>query len=106
MRRADVTKRLEPREIALRHRGGLVDSLAPQLRTIPPSALRRIRLDNAALLAHRLYNTDLDLFDTVWVKENGDLRTTIQRIIKLAKSNPKHPFDALRRWVAAARAGS
>ncbi len=89
-----------------RARRALVDSLGPQLKTIPPRALARIRLDNAALLAHRLYNTDLDLFDQVWVKEHGNLRATVQRIIELAKSDPKHPFDPLRRWVTAAPAGS
>lgn len=89
-----------------RARRALVDSLAPQLRTIPPNALGRIRLDNAALLAHRLYNTDLDLFDAVWVKEHGNLRATVERIIELAKRDPKHPFDALRAWAVAARGGS
>ncbi|HTJ22565.1 MAG TPA: aminopeptidase [Gemmatimonadaceae bacterium] len=88
-----------------RARRALVDSLGPQLKTIPPQALGRIRLDNAALLAHRLYNTDLDLFDAVWVKENGNLRATVQRIIELAKRDRKHPFEPLRAWVASARAG-
>ena len=75
--------------------------LGPQLRLIDPRALARIRLDNAALLAHRIYNTDLDVFDQVWVKENGDLKKTIARIIELAKSRPKDPFGAMRDWVAA-----
>ena len=89
-----------------RARRALVDTLGPRLKTIPSRALGRIRLDNAALLAHRLYNTDLDLFDQVWVKEQGDLRASVQRIIDLAKSDPKHPFDAIRAWVTAARAGA
>jgi hypothetical protein len=45
----------------------------------------------------------LDLFDEVWVQENGQLRATVQRIIELAKTNPKHPFDPLRAWVAGGR---
>ena len=48
-------------------RHDLVTTLGPQLRTIPATALSRVRLDNAALLAHRIYNTNLDLFDRVWV---------------------------------------
>ena len=63
------------------------------------AALERVRLDNAALLAHRIYDTDLDLFDEVWWKEQGDLRRTVARIIELAKSRPKDPFGALRDWV-------
>jgi predicted aminopeptidase len=75
--------------------------LGPQLKNINPRALERIRLDNAALLAHRLYNTDLDVFDQVWAKENGDLKKTIARIIELAKSNPDDPFKAMTDWVSA-----
>ena len=47
--------------IYARARRELVDRLGPQLRTIGPRALERMRLDNAALLAHRIYDTDLDL---------------------------------------------
>jgi hypothetical protein len=58
-----------------------------------------MRLDNAALMARRIYLTDLDLFDGVWVREGQDLKKTINRIIALAKSKPKDPFGALREWV-------
>lgn len=81
----------------------LVDSLGPRLRTIPARALERIRLDNAALLARRIYLTDLDLFDAVWVREGGDLRPTISRIIALAKSDPDDPYAALRKWLVDGR---
>lgn len=77
-----------------------VTVLGPQLKNVNPVALERIRLDNAALLAHRIYDTDLDVFDQVWVKENGDLKKTIARIIELAKSRPEDPFGAMKAWVA------
>ena len=79
----------------------LVTTIGPTLRTIPAPALARIRLDNAALLAHRIYNTDLDLFDAVWARERGDLRKTIARIIELAKGRPAEPFGAMRAWLKA-----
>ena len=85
-----------------RARRELVDSLGPQFRTISPRALERVRLDNAALLAHRIYDTDLDVFDEVWAAERGNLRKTVLRIISLAKSRPKDPFGALRDSVKAA----
>jgi hypothetical protein len=78
--------------------------LGRQLHTIGPRVLERMRLDNAALMARRIYLTDLDLFDAVWVRENQDLRKTITRLIELAKSKPKDPFGALRAWVAKTRA--
>lgn len=78
----------------------LVEVLGPQLHTIGPRVLERMRLDNAALMARRIYLTDLDLFDAVWAREGQDLKKTINRIIALAKSKPKDPFGALREWVA------
>jgi predicted aminopeptidase len=96
----DSLARLAARDtLYARARRQLVDSVGPQLHTIPAPALQRVRLDNAALLAHRLYNTDLDLFDQVWVRQNGDLRRTIQLVIDLAKLNSKDPFAGIRVWV-------
>jgi predicted aminopeptidase len=96
----DSLARLAARDTAYgRARRELVDELGPQFRTIGPRTLERIRLDNAALLAHRLYATDLDLFDAVWLRTNRDLRGAIQQIIILAKSKPDDPFSALRAWV-------
>src|SRR5206468_183372 len=83
-----------------RARVELVHVIGPQLRTISPRALERMRLDNAALMARRIYLTDLDLFDALWAREGQDLRKTIERIIELAKSKPKDPFGTLRAWIA------
>jgi predicted aminopeptidase len=94
---SDSAARLVARDsLYARARERLVSDIGPQLKTINPRALQRLRLDNAALLAHRIYSTDLDLFDTVWATQNGDLRATIARVIQLAKSRPKDPFGALR----------
>lgn len=96
----DSLARLAARDTLYAHaRRQLVDEMGPRLRTIGPRVLERIRLDNAALLAHRLYATDLVLFDEIWVKEHGDLRRTVPQIIELAKSRPKDPFGALRDWM-------
>jgi predicted aminopeptidase len=95
----DSLARIAARDTLYAHaRRDLVTTLGPHLRTVPLAALDRVRLDNAALLAHRIYNTDLDLFDRVWVHENGDLRRAISRIIDLAKSKPDDPFGAIRSW--------
>ncbi len=94
---SDSSARLLARDsIYVRARRQLVMEIGPQLKTISTRALERLRLDNAALLAHRIYSTDLDLFDAVWAAERGDLRATIARLIALAKSRPKDPFGALR----------
>jgi len=98
---AHVRERIAARDTVYRHaRTELVEVLGPQLHTIGPRVLERMRLDNAALMARRIYLTDLDLFDAVWMRDGQDLKKTIARIIALAKSKPKDPFGALREWVA------
>ena len=95
-----VRQRIAARDTVYRAaRTELVEVLGPQLRTIGPRVLERMRLDNAALMARRIYLTDLDLFDAIWVRQGADLTKTITKIIDLAKSKPKDPFGALREWV-------
>ena len=80
----------------------LVHRLGPQLRTVAPRYLERVRLDNAALLARRIYLTDLELFDSVWVRERRNTRNAIHRIIALARADTADaPYEALRRWLSA-----
>ena len=73
--------------------------IKPRVRTIPPGALDRIRIDNAALLARRVYSTELELFDAVWRAERMDLRRTIARVTALAE-DADDPFMALRDWLS------
>jgi predicted aminopeptidase len=80
-------------------RGVLRDQVAPQLRTISPRAVERVRLDNAVLMARRVYLTDLDAFDAVLARDGGDLRRTVADVIAAAKSDRKHPFDAVKKLV-------
>jgi predicted aminopeptidase len=74
----------------------LVDSIGPLLSTIAPTYVRRVSLDNAALLARRVYGSGLDAFDRLWARNGYDLRRTIQQIIALAKGNRKDPFAAVK----------
>jgi predicted aminopeptidase len=86
--------------IYARARRRLVDELGPQLRTIGPRSLERLRLDNAALLAHRIYNTDLDVFDAIWAVRGSDVRSTVACIIAIAKARPKDLYGGLHAWIA------
>jgi predicted aminopeptidase len=80
-------------------RRDLISEIGPALKTINPRYAERVPLDNASLLARRVYASDLDVFDEIYVREGRDLKRTIGRLIALAKSNPKSPFSALRQWV-------
>ena len=85
--------------VYLRARAALISEIAPALKTISPRYAERVPLDNASLLARRVYASDLDVFDRVYEREGHDLKRTIGRIIGLAKSNAKAPFTALRQLV-------
>ena len=74
----------------------LRDSVAPQLRTMKVGSVQRIRIDNAVLMARRVYLTDLDAFDAVLAQRGGDLRGAIAAIIEAAKTDREHPFDAVK----------
>ena len=82
-----------------RAREHLVRAIAPRLRTISTERVARIRIDNnAALLARRIYLTDLELFDRVWEREGRDLRRTIARVVELAK-DADDPYAAVKAWL-------
>ena len=87
--------------IYTRARAALKEEVAPRLKTINPRYADRVALDNAALLARRVYATDLDLFDRVYDREGRDLKRAIGRVIALAKSGKEGPFAALRAWLDA-----
>jgi predicted aminopeptidase len=94
---AHVAERISLRDsIYAEARSTLVHDVGPQLRTISPRALERVRLDNAVLLSRRVYLTDLDTFDAVLSNYRGDLRRAVQAIIASARQNKGDPFAAVR----------
>jgi predicted aminopeptidase len=60
----------------------LVDSIAPTFATIPPRYAQRVALDNAALLARRVYLHDLEGFEVAFEAAGRDLRVAITRLIE------------------------
>lgn len=85
-------------EVYRRMRGVLVNDLSPLMPTIPRAALGRMALDNAALLARRVYASDLWLFDEAFRRCNRDLRRTFRVVARVARG-ANDPFDAIRRWL-------
>ena len=83
-----------------RARAELVREIGPRLRTMPARYAERVALDNAALLARRIYLTDLELFDRVHRREGGNLRRAVERIIGLARGAKGDPFAAVTAWLA------
>ena len=77
-----------------RARRTLVDSVGPMLRGVNPAFLGRIPLDNASLLARRVYAQRLDLFDSVWVRNDRNVRRTIGAVREAVRGS-SDPFVAL-----------
>ena len=92
--------RIEARDsVFARARRTLITDVGPRLRTIPAGYAERVTLDNAALMARRVYLTDVELFDRAYEREDRHLARTIRRIIDLAKATKGDPFAAVRGWV-------
>ena len=75
-------RRLEIRDSVYRvARRVLVDSVGPRFRTIPAAYAALVRLDNAALMARRIYLTDLEMFERTYEAAGRDLEAAIRRLI-------------------------
>jgi hypothetical protein len=79
--------------------------VAPRLPGYGDVPQTRPELDNAILLARRVYRTGLDDFDAVFALEGNDLERAMRQIIALAKSRPDDPYGAVREWLAVRRSG-
>ena len=100
---ASKAARLAARDtVYQRARITLVREIGPALRTINPRYAERVPLDNAALLARRVYASDLDLFDRIYEREGKDLKRAIGRVIGVARKNKDDPFAGLRAWLGGA----
>ncbi|HUY28761.1 MAG TPA: aminopeptidase [Candidatus Binataceae bacterium] len=73
-------------------------ALAPSLYGLERFDLDKQPLNNAVMVNYLLYFHDLDNFAALNRIDNGDLKKTIARIIKIAKANPDDPFYAI--WSA------
>ena len=96
----DRTARLVARDtVFARARIELRTRLAPQLVTMDSASLGRIRLNTAAVMARRIYLTDLELFERVLRGDNGDVRAGVARLLALARLEPRTPYNAVRRFL-------
>lgn len=80
-------------------RAEVLDELARELDEVPREArsgrgLANVKMNNAVVLAHRSYLTDLDRFEAVWRATGRDLHAAIERIRELT-ADAEDPFTAL-----------
>lgn len=92
--------RLAAREaIYARARVRLRDTVVPQLQSYGPDWAERVPLDNAVLMARRVYATGLNDFEQVYQWEQRNVSQAVRRIIALARQSPDNPHAGLREWV-------
>lgn len=95
------SNRLAAREsIYAAARTRLVDSVAPRLHQYGPRWAEQVRLDNAVLMARRVYATGLDEFEAVYQQEGRSVTDAVARLIELAKASPADPAAAVNAWLA------
>jgi len=74
----------------------LVDSLTKTRGDSVAQLVRQhLRLNNATLLARRVYGNRLPLFDSVYAALNANLRATVDSVVRVA-ADAKDPFAAVR----------
>lgn len=96
----DRAARLVARDTVFAHaRYALRTTLAPRLTTMDSAAIARVRLNTAAVLARRIYLTDLDLFERVFAASQSDIRVTIAKLLELARAAPKKPYASVRKYL-------
>ena len=96
----DRAARLVARDTVFAHaRHALRTTLAPRLTTMDSAAIARVRLNTAAVLARRIYLTDLDLFERVFAASQSDIRVTIAKLLELARAAPKKPYASVRKYL-------
>jgi predicted aminopeptidase len=89
-------------EVFQRARGAMAGPLDRTLEVHDGKRLSRRPLNNAWLVAHRVYSTGLDELDLVYESEGRDLRAGVRQIVHSIRRNPKlRPMEALARTIQA-----
>ena len=82
-------------EVFRRARETISSSLRGKLKDYPVDWLAEQPLNNATVVAARVYRTRLDLFDRVFESRNRDLRETVRAIVEASRSNKGDPYAAV-----------
>lgn len=96
--RTDLTseQKIEQRETIFADAQAKFESeIRPQLQLLTFGNFARGPINNAFLIARRIYYQRLDLFEAAYHALGGDLRTVVQRIGTAAESRPDDPWAAV-----------
>ncbi|MGQ0767055.1 MAG: aminopeptidase [Gemmatimonadota bacterium] len=97
--RLDSAARVAARDtVYARMRRVLVEEVAPRIKRGDPARLAQMPLDNAVLLARRLYARDLELFDQVYARAGGKTAAAVA-LVRQAVAGSDDAYAALRSWL-------
>jgi len=71
------------------------EEVRPHLRVLRYDSFARVPLNNASLIARRIYYRRLDLFESVYRASGDDLLLAIERILEAARGEPRDPYRAV-----------
>ncbi len=83
-------------EIFAAARTSLVESVGPHLESYNAEYLARRPLNNASIIAARIYRTRLTVFDEIFVRHGGDIAVSVAAITAAVTKNPGvDPYQVL-----------
>jgi predicted aminopeptidase len=89
-------------EVFQRAREMMAGPLGRTLEVYSGKRLSRRPLNNAWLVAHRVYSTGLNELDLIYESENRDLRAGVRQIVRSVRRHPSmRPMEALARTIQA-----
>jgi predicted aminopeptidase len=87
-----------------RARAELQGSIAEPLEVYSAAWLARVPLNNARVIAARIYRTRLELFDSVWTAQGRDVRRTVGQIVGAVRGTLRNdPYEKLEALLRARR---
>ncbi|HEX5725555.1 MAG TPA: aminopeptidase [Longimicrobiaceae bacterium] len=82
-------------EVFARARARYAAEVRPRLRVENYDRVMERELNNAAILARRIYSDRLDLFERVYRARGGDFRRALHDLVAAARANPDDPYAAV-----------
>lgn len=92
-------------EIFEQARAEFEGEVRPRLKTAQFAGFARFPLNNASLIARRIYYERLDLFEEVYRQSGGELLIALERIMAAARASPREPFAAVERLLSEGAGG-
>jgi len=103
--REDLSReeKIDRREVVFREaQRDFTEKVQPRFQVLSYASFARTPLNNASLIARRIYYRRLDLFEEVYRASGEELLLSIERIMEAARARASDPYGAVEEMLAAA----